>query len=63
MKEISEKIKEARKSKNMSCSELAYKANLSTVVIYYIEKGKMPSFRTLSKVCEVLGLKITVTDK
>ena len=63
MENFSEKIKVARKAKRLSRRELAQKSNVSDVSIYYIEKGQMPSLKTLSRLCEVLGFDITLTKK
>ena len=63
MENFSEKIKVARKAKRLSRRELAQKSNVSDVSIYYIEKGQMPSLRTLSRLCEVLGFDIKLTPK
>lgn len=63
MEQFAEKIKEARKAKRLSRRELAEQANVSDIAIYYAENGKMPSLRTLSRLCEVLGFDITLTPK
>ena len=63
MEQFAQKIKDARKAKRLSRRELAQKSNVSDVSIYYIEKGQMPSLRTLSRICEVLGFDITLTPK
>ena len=63
MEQFAQKIKDARKAKKLSRRKLAEKANVSEIAIYYIENGKMPSLRTLSRLCEVLGFDITLTPK
>ena len=63
MEQFAQKIKEARKAKKLSRRELAEQSNVSEIAIYYIENGKMPSLRTLSRLCEVLGFDITLTPK
>ena len=63
MEQFAQKIKEARKAKRLSRRELAEQSNVSDIAIYYVEKGKMPSLRTLSRICEVLGFDITLTQK
>ena len=63
MEQFAQKIKDARKAKRLSRRELAQKSNVSDVSIYYIEKGQMPSLKTLSRLCEVLGFDITLTPK
>lgn len=63
MEQFAQKIKDARKAKRLSRRELAQKSNVSDVSIYYIEKGQMPSLKTLSRLCEVLGFDITLTKK
>ena len=63
MKEIIEKIEEARKAQKMTGRELAKRADLSEVAVYYLKRGKMPSMRTLFKICDVLGFDITLTKK
>ena len=63
MKEIIAKIEEARKAQKMTSRELAKQANLSEVAVYYLKRGKMPSMRTLFKICDILGLEITLTQK
>lgn len=63
MENFSEKIKNARKAKRLSRRKLAQQSNVSEIAIYYIENGKTPSLRTLSRICEVLGFDITLTPK
>lgn len=63
MEQFAEKIKNARKAKRLSRRELAQQSNVSEIAIYYIENGKTPSLRTLSRICEVLGFDITLTQK
>lgn len=59
---VKEIIKE-RKRKNWTQEELARKANLTQAQISRIERAEMGNVRTLLKVLDALGLKLTVQYK
>lgn len=55
---IGEKIKKRRLELEMSQKDLAEKVETSWQTISNCERGLMPTVATLTKICEVLGLKI-----
>lgn len=61
---IGERVREARKKLGLRQDELAVAAGVSTRAIHQIEHGKPTSrLDTLSRVLEVLGLGLTVTER
>ena len=57
--DIGGKIREIRKSKEMSQSALAKKAGIAQSTLSYIENGsKHPHFNTLSSICSALGISL-----
>jgi DNA-binding XRE family transcriptional regulator len=55
---ISEKIRRRRTELKMSQKDLADKVGVTWQSISNCERGSMPTVATLTKICEVLGLKI-----
>lgn len=54
---LGQRIREARKSKKMTQEELAEKAEIGTVYLGEIERGKkMPSLKSLCKLIETLDV-------
>lgn len=62
MATISEKLKKARKKKNISQDKLSKLANVSNTTIIKIESGanKNPTVSTLKKIARALG--VTLND-
>ena len=60
---IGEIIKNKRKQLGMSQTELGKKCGIHYVSVENVEKGKMPTFKTLIALCNALNLEITLTDK
>ena len=53
-----------RKQLDLRQEDIAEMSGITTRTIYNIEEGKgNPSFKTLSKLCAILGLEITVAIK
>ena len=61
--EISNKIRAARKKLGWSQTVLGERAGLSRPTIARVEAGRDVSTATLSKVAEVLGLKLDLLDR
>ena len=55
---IAEKIRRRRTELKMSQKDLADKVGVTWQSISNCERGSMPTVATLTKICEVLGLKI-----
>ena len=55
---IAEKIKRRRTELGWSQKDLAEKVGCTWQSISNCERGSMPTVATLTKICEVLGLKI-----
>lgn len=54
---LGEKIKTARKAKNLSQEKLAALVDVTTSTIFKIEKNKInPSFHIVTKICEALNI-------
>jgi y4mF family transcriptional regulator len=63
-RDIGERVREARKALGLRQDELAVAAGVSTRSIHQIEHGKPTSrLDTLSRVLDVLGLALTVTER
>lgn len=61
MKEIGQRIKEARQDKKMYQRELADAVGVTIQYIQMIEAGtRTPSLPVLMKICEVLEIEITI---
>lgn len=58
MNEISKK----RKALGMTQQELGDKVNVGWKTISNLERGRNVRYSLLTKVCEILGLEITLTD-
>jgi ribosome-binding protein aMBF1 (putative translation factor) len=61
--EVAREIIKERKRKNWSQEELARKANLTQAQVSRIERAEIGNVRTLFKVLDALGLKLTVQCK
>ncbi|MEQ8477235.1 helix-turn-helix domain-containing protein [Fulvivirga sp.] len=62
--ELGERIKQRRKFLKISQQELADMARISDRTLRAIEQGKAnPEIETLSQLCEVLGLQISIDLK
>lgn len=61
VKKLCEQIRETRKAQGLTQGDLARKAGLSQQSISFIEQGYVNiSLRTLKKICDALGLAITL---
>jgi len=61
LKELGEKIKLARESKNLSQTELAYKIGKDQPSINRLEKGNVnPSYKYMLEICN--GLEISLSE-
>lgn len=57
--DIGEKIRNIRKSRGMSQSDLAAKAGIAQSTLSYVENGsKHPHFDTLRSICRALGVTV-----
>jgi transcriptional regulator with XRE-family HTH domain len=64
LKEIGNMIKERREFLNLRQEDLSEIGNMTNRTIHLIENGTgNPSFKTLKKIAEVLGLEINLTIK
>ena len=64
LEEVAKQIVERRKEMNLRQEDLAEMSGVTSRTIYNIEEGKgNPSFKTLSKLCDILGLEISVHVK
>ena len=64
LKTIGKKIEERRKLLHLRQEDLAEMSKVTSKTIYNIEDGKgNPSFKTLSKIGEILGLEIKIEIK
>jgi HTH-type transcriptional regulator / antitoxin HipB len=63
-REIGARVREARKGLGLRQDELALAAGVSTRAIHQVEHGKPTSrLDTLSRVLDVVGLALTVTER
>lgn len=63
-REIGARVREARRGLGLRQDELALAAGVSTRAIHQVEHGKPTSrLDTLSRVLDVLGLALTVTER
>lgn len=61
---LGRRVREARKELGLRQDELAMAAGVSTRAVHQIERGKATSrLDVLSRVLEVLGLALTVTER
>jgi transcriptional regulator with XRE-family HTH domain len=58
-KQIGEKLKKLRESKNLTQREAAEKIGIDYSYISKIENGKIPSLAKLNKLCELYGVKVS----
>lgn len=63
MELIGKKIKEKRKERNMTQSQLGEKVDACYVSICNLEKGRNVSTHLLRDVCKELDLEVSVKDK
>jgi len=64
IKEIIDVMKSARNKEGLTQGELGEKAGVSQQTISFVEKGYVNiSIRTLKKIADALGLKITLTER
>lgn len=58
-RDIGRKVRELRKQRRLSQSELALKAGIAQSTLSYVESGKKePQFDTLSSICKGLGISV-----
>lgn len=63
MKDIGSKIRDKRKEIGMSIRELSEKSDCAYGTVVNIEKGRGGTLGVVSKICEILNLKITLNDE
>ncbi len=61
---IGKQLEKRRKDINLRQEDLAEMSGVTVRTIYNIEEGKgNPSLKTLSKLCEILGLEMSINIK
>jgi transcriptional regulator with XRE-family HTH domain len=61
---IGKQLEKRRKELNLRQEDVAEMSGITARTIYNIEEGKSnPSYKTLSKLCEILGLGISINIK
>jgi y4mF family transcriptional regulator len=64
LEEIGQQVMVRRKQLGLRQDDLAEMSSITKRTIYDIEEGKgNPSFKTLSQLCDILGLEINITIK
>lgn len=63
MKEIGNIIRKKRLAMGLSRERLAMDSGVTSRCIKSIEDGSLPSLRILSKLCDVLNLRVSIEDK
>lgn len=61
--DIGSVIRKKRKDKGLSVDTLSQKAKVSYNSVVNVECGKMVTVTVLTKLCDVLGLELTLTEK
>lgn len=60
LKEIGQRIREARKRRNLTQEEVAEMISVSTTYVGFIEQGhRVPSIKTADKISRVLGITLS----